>query len=456
MDEKKIFSNLNSSNKNTDEIINKIQNSLNRLQSAINNKQLLDNFNNDKTNIQNKNINFRKRTIDNIKISRKNKPSYTEEKIQNIIYDNNSMFNINSVMNTDKRSTQKKMIQNRVLNTLNYDDDIINRTMENIIPKSTQRRNYYNKINYYNYNRNNYTNNGLSRKACFKCRNINPPNSKFCFNCGAPVTNTIRNQYNTDNIKSNIKNNISNKGSSRNIENLEENQNYPRTQIQSNNNYNKPKNNKIMNNIYEDLNDIQNENLINYKKLNDLYLFGDYLENELKVSNDENVKLLEQYKKMKIQVHSLNQKNNKIKQNISTIDKEKKKYFINKKLLKRIMIVIEIFFGFLLCTCSILLIIILIQEKISHQKIIGVIFEPLIIIISFTGMLPISNITFKKIKCALYIWESALLVPMSFYVKSSINDKYYFFFDLVINIRIGLLVVQIVNYVISLVFKIDI
>ena len=198
MDEKKIFSNLNSSNKNTDEIINKIQNSLNRLQSAINNKQLLDNFNNDKINTQNKNINFRKRTIDNIKISRKNKPSYTEEKIQNIIYDNNSMFNINSVLNTDKRSTQKKMIQNRVLNTLNYDDDIINRTTENIIPKSTQRRNYYNKINYYNNNRNNYTNNGLSRKTCFKCRNINPPNSKFCFNCGAPVTNTIRNQYNTE------------------------------------------------------------------------------------------------------------------------------------------------------------------------------------------------------------------------------------------------------------------
>ena len=324
MDEKKIFSNLNSSNKNTDEIINKIQNSLNRLQSAINNKQLLDNFNNDKINTQNKNINFRKRTIDNIKISRKNKPSYTEEKIQNIIYDNNSMFNINSVLNTDKRSTQKKMIQNRVLNTLNYDDDIINRTIENIIPKSTQRRNYYNKINYYNYNRNNYTNNGLSRKTCFKCRNINPPNSKFCFNCGAPVTNTIRNQYNTKNIKSNIKNNISNKDSSRNIENLEENQNYPRTQIQSNNNYNKPKNNKIMNNIYEDLNDIQNENLINYKKLNDLYLFGDYLENELKVSNDENVKLLEQYKKMKIQVHSLNQKNNKIKQNIDALNKKEK------------------------------------------------------------------------------------------------------------------------------------
>ena len=52
MDEINDFSNSNPTNKNTDEIINRIQNSLNRLQSAINNKQLLDNFNNDKTNIK--------------------------------------------------------------------------------------------------------------------------------------------------------------------------------------------------------------------------------------------------------------------------------------------------------------------------------------------------------------------------------------------------------------------
>ena len=79
-----------------------------------------------------------------------------------------------------------------------------------------------------------------------------------------------------------------------------------------------------MNNIYADLNEIPNEDLINYKKLNDLYLFGDYLENELKASNDENVKLLEKYKAIKIQVHSLNQKNNKIKQNIETLTKKEK------------------------------------------------------------------------------------------------------------------------------------
>lgn len=175
---------------------------------------------------------------------------------------------------------------------------------------------------------------------------------------------------------------------------------------------------------------------------------------ESSISSNKTEKIEEIFDTTKIDLESLN--SNKITLNNSKIDKQKKKYFINKKLLKRIMIIIEIFVGFLLCSCSILLIIILIEEKISHQKIIGVIIEPLIIICSFTGMLPISNITFKKIKCALYFWESALLVPLSFYVKSSINDEYYFFFDLVIKIRIGLLVVQIVNYVISLVFKIDI
>ena len=58
--------------------------------------------------------------------------------------------------------------------------------------------------------------------------------------------------------------------------------------------------------------------------MNDLYLYGDYLEKELKVSNDENVKLLEKFKVMKIQVHSLNQKNNKLKQNIEILSKKEK------------------------------------------------------------------------------------------------------------------------------------
>ena len=343
MDEINDFSNSNPTNKNTDEIINRIQNSLNRLQSAINNKQLLDNLNNNQKNIQNNNLNIRKKTLDSQKISRINKTSVNEDNIQsNIIYDNNnSIYNYSSVMNTDKRNTQRKMNQNRILTNSNFDDNI-NRTTEYIIPKSTQRRNYYNKINYYNYNRNKYTNINSARKKCLNCGNINPPQSKFCFNCGEPINNIIKNQYNTYNEKINTKisvikpNNI-NKASSRNIENIKDNQichseiqmqSYNNIDISKSKNINKDipisKSNKIMNNIYQDLNDIQNEDLINYKKLNDLYLYGDYLENELKTSNDENVKLLENFKKIKIQVHSLNQKNNKIKQNIEALKKKEK------------------------------------------------------------------------------------------------------------------------------------
>ena len=343
MDEINDFSNSNPTNKNTDEIINRIQNSLNRLQSAINNKQLLDNLNNNKKNIHNNNLNIRKKTLDSQKISRINKTSINEDNIQNnIIYDNNnSIYNYSSVMNTDKRNTLRKMNQNRILTNSNFDDNI-NRTTEYIIPKSTQRRNYYNKINYYNYNRNKYTNINSARKKCLNCGNINPPQSKFCFNCGEPINNIIKNKNNVNNEKINAKtsvinNNPNNKVSSRNIENIQDNQIcHSQIQIQSNNNIDIPKSkninkditisksNKIMSNIYQDLNDIQNEDLINYKKLNDLYLFGDYLENELKTSNDENVKLLENYKKIKIQVHSLNQKNNKLKQNIEALTKKEK------------------------------------------------------------------------------------------------------------------------------------
>ena len=361
MDEINQFSNQNTSSKNTDEIINKIQNSLDRLQSAINNKQIFDN-NNSKNNIPNQNINIRKRTIDSKNISRKNNPSLTEENLSNLLFDNNhSMVNNNTVFNTDKRIIQKKVNQNRILNNFNMDNNI-NRNIEYIIPRSTQGRYIqYNKINYNtnynsNYNRNRNINNTLMRKKCFNCGNINPPRSKFCFNCGISLNNinniNMNNQYNTFNQRKNTNNNLRkpnnnnfstiNSNKDMNIENITESQtiqtekefNINNNNINNNINQAKPKNsnkdiisprnNKIMNNIYADLNDIQNEDSINYKKLNDLYLYGDYLENELKASNDENIKLLEKYKAAKIQVHSLNQKKNKIKQNIDILSKKEK------------------------------------------------------------------------------------------------------------------------------------
>ena len=80
--------NLNYSNKNTDDIIYKIQNSLDRLQTAINNKQILDDIN-DKTNIKNTNLTLRKKTFENKIIQRKGNPLLTEGNNSNILNNNN-------------------------------------------------------------------------------------------------------------------------------------------------------------------------------------------------------------------------------------------------------------------------------------------------------------------------------------------------------------------------------
>ena len=328
MDEMNQIDNLNSSNKNTDEIINKIQNSLERLQIAINNRQIINNINN-KNNNQNKNLTIRKKTFESKNIQKKDYPTLAEENLSNLTKENNYPKSKNNLLfNTDKRFFERKTNQTRVLNNANLANKII-KTSENIIPKSTPGRvNNYDKNSYNNYrNRFNKKYNSTNKK-CLKCGNINPPRSKFCFNCGnflyiiseRPTANNdqgkiLFNNYINDNPNIGINNNINN--------NLKESQiNKPELLKRSNNNINI--NTKIMNNIYADLNEIPNEDLINYKKLNDLYLFGDYLENELKASNDENVKLLEKYKAIKIQVDSLNQKNNKIKQNIETLTKKEK------------------------------------------------------------------------------------------------------------------------------------
>ena len=341
MNEMNEFENLNS-NKNTDEIINKIQNSLNRLQSAINNKQIADNLNKkNETNTKNINLNNRQTRIDNYKNIRKNKPSIKDENMSNMSNNNNfSMGTKNSVLKTDKRTTQKKLNQNMILNNL-YIDDNFDRKYENIIPNSTQARNtYYNKISYNNYARNSRNNNNLlMKKKCIKCGNINPPRSRFCFNCGLPLNNITKNSINNINQDNITQTKIISHLGEHMLRNIDSINDMPinQSQIQMKPTYNNLttpknsnrdiinlKNNKIMNNIFQDLNDIQNEELINYKKLNDLYLYGDYLEKELKVSNDENVKLLEKFKVMKIQVHSLNQKNNKLKQNIEILSKKEK------------------------------------------------------------------------------------------------------------------------------------
>ena len=198
MEEKNQIVNLGASNRNTDDIVNKIQNSLERLQTAINNRQIFDNINNSKKNIPNKNITSSKRTIDTQEKSKKENPSMTSSALSNPIYDENYLSKNNySGFNTDKRSIQRKINQYRYLNNINSV-----RTNETIMPQSTPGRNvFYNKINYNynNRNRNRMNNNIGLKKKCIKCGNINPPKSKFCFNCGEPLINANKKNINLNN-----------------------------------------------------------------------------------------------------------------------------------------------------------------------------------------------------------------------------------------------------------------
>ena len=47
------------------------------------------------------------------------------------------------------------------------------------------------------------------------------------------------------------------------------------------------------------------------------------------------------------------------------------------------------------------------------------------------------------------------LVKADGYVKASIKDDYIFYFDIILKIRIGLFIIQIVNFIIYLAFKLD-
>ena len=373
--------NLNQSNKNTQNAVNRIQSSLNKLQSAINNNPNVTNRN---TNT-NKNKSIRRKFID----TQNNYPMannvvMTETNIQQKPIIGYSMFNNNSVLKNDKKNIQQSL-NPQDLNKFNF-ERITNNKIE-YIPKTNVSRN--NK----NYSNNKKLNSVLKWK-CINCGNINLLYNKFCINCGKTNTknenlnnanyikkdnniNYINNSYENINNNYNINNShfitnnntinnsnlydnndiISNEYNSYNPKQKDNNANKQNLAYSVFDNRLKPFNPVINSdkNIFDD--NIDNSNLtgitdsnnnkafnisipynetnnntkdINliYKKLNDLYLYGDYLENELKESNDENIKLLEKYKNIKNDVHNLNQKNKKLKQNIS--DLQKKESELNK------------------------------------------------------------------------------------------------------------------------------
>jgi len=357
--------NLNQSNKNTQTAVNRIQNSLNKLQTTINNKS---------TNItyKPKNLNIRKKILDD---KTGDDMQITDVNIKHQVPIGYSMFNNNSMIQTDKRTNKKPYEQNDLDNNINASDNI---------PRTLQNRN----IKYNKPTPNNNYNPNIKWK-CLNCGNINLLYNNFCINCGSAKKGKIKNLLNSINFSGeNSTNNFNNFVNSNNShEKFNTELNINNSNIISNSNissnsraeYNRPTNqynmnikysnnktnindiealpkkefntidNKIkgfnswmghvnpdkktstisneykainLSNYLDDLNnDINNYN-INYKKLNDLYLYGDYLESELKDSNDENVKLLEKYKNIKNEVHILNQKNKKIKENIEELQKK--------------------------------------------------------------------------------------------------------------------------------------
>ena len=312
---------------NAENAVSRIQISLQKLQTAINTNKNITNRN-ERQNILN---------LKNDDIIKSDNAIKSETIINQQTPIGYSMFNTNSVLRTDKRYNKNS----------NQDDLIktdISKNSSNITDKPIT-----------NYNTN-------KKWICLNCGNMNLFFNNFCINCGK-----IRNSDNKNIITSfSNKNNTVNKNSSYEKNNTEINTNISniisktyksdnssKPSGQDNNfNYNnkddiklykynensfindkiktfsswmssqrssinEQKNNKS-NNYLNNLNEYN----LNYKKINDLYSYGDYLENELKQSNDENVILLEKFDFLKNDVHNLNQQNNKIKQNIEELQKK--------------------------------------------------------------------------------------------------------------------------------------
>lgn len=97
---------------------------------------------------------------------------------------------------------------------------------------------------------------------------------------------------------------------------------------------------------------------------------------------------------------------------------------INKeKKITKVILVIEVFLGFLLSNLSGLIFYLSFKFSSSGQKIIAMSIELIIIPISFYGIFPKKSSSHKKILISLYLWISLFLIPISFFSESGIKDN---------------------------------
>jgi hypothetical protein len=149
-----------------------------------------------------------------------------------------------------------------------------------------------------------------------------------------------------------------------------------------------------------------------------------------------------------------------ITENNNEIDKkiiEEEANNIAHSILKIFLIIVELLFGISLSICSLFVLFIVYKDVIINQKLISLFIEPISCLIAIVGMIPCKNTTCKKAVIVLYLWEGLFLFPISFYVSDSLQEEnLYLLCHKILIARIILLIVQFLNFILSLVLKVDI
>ena len=150
---------------------------------------------------------------------------------------------------------------------------------------------------------------------------------------------------------------------------------------------------------------------------------------------------------------------NIISENNKKIDKKivEHKNKINLSKIRIPLLIIEILLGILLIFSSFVIVYIFIKDNITERKLISIIVEPIILLISIIGIIPNKGSNYKRIIIALYLWEGLFLFPFLFYAHSGIKDEnLYDICKKVLIARIFILSFQFLNFILSLILKLNI
>ena len=232
--------------------------------------------------------------------------------------------------------------------------------------------------------------------------------------------------------------------------------------------------NNYFNDFEEDDNYDSTKNTIELKKINSIKSITNKNKNKKKEEemkkdkkNGLATKLLEENNKNDINNDTIQNFGNSDfnRDSLQNLVNVKNQNIENKKIVQQniktkmriFFLVIEIMLGIVLIIFSFLILFLFYKDEISDKKIISIIIEPIIIGISVAGAIPHKGENYKKIVIILYLWEGLFLFPFAFYANSGIIDEdLYDVCNKVLIVRLSLLAVQLLNFILSLILKIDI